>query len=567
MGHADLSAPGTARPQPTAAPAPPARRPARRREGARTRAAWLALALALLAVSAGLRFSALAPDALTNDLGIQFNLSRMTARGAVPLIDFEHGWNAGAWYVGALLYALAGGSATVWAFLREHLFGTFLTGAALLAAGWRLRLPGPWLVGTALAFLWLVKVPHGKYALPALWLLTLLPVGRTGRGWPALALRAGAAAVTFWSHVELALVLTAGVALFDLVGARHVPLRTRLARAGAGPVGLVAALLAQAGVFAALGLPPGELVRQLLADPSRVDVQFHFGYPLLAPPDLRTLLYPASLVLPFVPALWRRLRDPTRLVALLHLSQALIAIRRTDPSHVAAAGTLLALLAVLAAFDLRSARAPDHAVPRDPLARAAAAALGAAWFTAAVAVGFRVEALAAAGGLTLLCLAGVAAGRRGDATWASLGALAAAAGLVAVGLGGHVAGQARASQEQAVEQEVAAVLRRPLDRCVGDDRRVWVVPYPLGLYDALDITNPTPFVMFWYPFRSEHARVVALMDAGAIPAILQFGDWPTSWAGLEDHLAARYQPCATVTLPEDGRTVTVWVGTRNPTAR
>ena len=77
-----------------------------------------------------------------------------------------------------------------------------------------------------------------------------------------------------------------------------------------------------------------------------------------------------TLLVAFVPLVWRRLSDTTRLVAALHLGLALVAIRKMGEMHIGAASVLLALLGVLGAFDLvRSlADSPAHVVPgHDPL--------------------------------------------------------------------------------------------------------------------------------------------------------------------------------------------------------
>jgi hypothetical protein len=525
---------------------------------ARARRWALGAGAAMLAVAAVFALSPLGGRALVNDPGIYFHLSELTARGAVPLVDFEHGWNAGAWYYGALLYLLAGGSPDVWTYLWSTVTGSLLAGLAVLAAGWRLRLGAAWLLALVPATLLLTSVTHAKYAVPAVWFLALLPVGAARNPGVAAALRAGGAAVVAFAHVELGVLLATGTALYDLFGARDLALPDRLVRAAAGPAGLVAGLGLQAGVWALAGLAPSDFLRQLVATPGAVDPEFHFGYPLLAPDDARMLLYPVSLVVPFAPAVWRRLSSPTRLVAFLHLALGLVALRRTDAAHVAAASTLLAALVVLAARDLARAGAGRLPAGRLDPAAAAAFAVGAAWFGLAVALGFRLESLLAITALTLACLAGVAASAGGDRPAVSLGALAAAAVLLLVSLGGALAGRVGEPAGDALAAAVAEAVREPLERCTGGDPRVWVVPYPLGLYRELELVNPTPFVMFWYPFRGEHDRVRALVDADELPAILVFNRWPLTFQGLDADLERRYDLCAEVGVPATGDTVRIW---------
>ena len=57
------------------------------------------LALTIFAVSYGAySMAALDYRSLINDLGAQYYLSKITSEGAVPLVDFQHGWNAGSWW-------------------------------------------------------------------------------------------------------------------------------------------------------------------------------------------------------------------------------------------------------------------------------------------------------------------------------------------------------------------------------------------------------------------------------------------------------------------------------------
>ena len=517
---------------------------------------WVfAAAAALLVTWHGVRIDALGSAALNADLGIQYYLARITAEGAIPLIDFEHGWNSASWYYNALLYLIAGGNPTLWAWLWGPVMGPLFAGVLLLAVARRLRLE-PMMVAVLLAvWVTVTHIPHYKYATAMFWLLVLLPVGAARRDGLALALRLVVPAVVLWFHVELAILLGAGTAMFDLFGDRDTVPRTRLIRGVAVGAGLLAGLAAQLAVYAGLGVPPAEVLRQILFDQTGT-YQLHFGYLLGNPDTWRVLVYPASLVVPFVPVVWRRLATSTRFVALLHLSMALIPIRRPGDGHVASAATLLAVVGVLVAYDLARARNVRLAAPRLRIVGGAAA--GAVWFSAAIYAGFRIESLLAIVALTLLCLVGVAVAWGGDRPWMSVGALLAAAVLVFGGLGGRIVTQVRSDDGDGQAQAIAEVLREPLDQCLGPEREAWVVPSPLTLYDELEISNPTPYYLFWYHFEGDLDGVMARVDAGQIPVIITPYDWPESMHPIVDQLEDRYEVCTRVEVDETGNLVTVW---------
>lgn len=536
----------------------PSRRPAPRRRPAGLAAVVVVGGLLLVAYH-GTRLSALGPADLHADLGIQHYLARITARGAVPLVDFEHGWNTAWWYFSAGLYRLAGGNATLWWFLWAVVFGPLLAGLLLLGAAWRLRLPPAWTAALLAGWVATVHLPQSKYTFPMAWMLVLLPVGAARRDLRAVVARVVVPATVFWFHVELAILLGAGTAMYDLFGAREGAAGQRLTRVAAVGVGLLLGAASQVAVYAAAGIPPGEILRQVLVGQTGV-YDRHFGYPILAPGSFRMLVYPATLVLPFVPAVWRRLSDPTRYVAFLHLSQALIGIRRPGDGHVGAAATLLALLAALVVWDLSRDRLPRLSRPDGPRAAAAAAgalAAGAGWYALAVAAGFRVASLLAIVALSLVCLAGVLAARGGDRPWASVGAVVAAVGLLAAGLVGRTVHEVRADEAGRQAEAIAAALEPAIRDCL-PGRRAWVVPGPLMLYDTLDLENPTPFFLFWYPFEGELDRVRAMIEAGAIPGIVTPSGWPESMAPLVPFIEERYDVCAEQVVPDGGMLVRVW---------
>jgi hypothetical protein len=541
----------------TAPPAPGGRRT---RPGmGPTRWPLLVGGAALLVLFHGARMSALGADGLNADIGIQHFLARSTAQGAIPLIDFEHGWNTASWYFSAALLRLAGGNPSTWVFLWAIAFGPLLAGLLLLVAGWRLRLPAVWTAALLGAWVSTIHLPHSKYAVAMAWMLVLLPVGVGRRRGAAVALRVGLTATVFWFHAELAVLLAAGTAMYDLFGARDSVPVVRVQRLVAVGAGLVLGLGTQVAVYAALGLPAAETLRQVLIGQTGVyDLQF--GYPLGNPQTFRVLVYPATLILPFVPALWRRLSDPTRYVAFLHLSQALIGIRRPGDGHVGSAATLLALLAVLVVHDLLTDPPPGLARPsgaRSVLLAGAGLLLGGAWFAVAVAAGFRVPSFLAIVALSAVCLLGVAAARGGERPWASAGAVLAAVALLATSLAGRTA--TRVAQDAGEEQAeaIAAVAGAEVARCVPDGR-AWVVPSPLMLYATLDLENPTPFVLFWYTFEAELDRVRGMVDAGQIPAIVQPYGWPESMTTIVGFLEDRYELCAEVAVPQTGNLVRVW---------
>lgn len=513
--------------------------------------------VALLAARTLVELHALGSGALSLDLGIQHHLSAETARGAVPIIDFEHGWNALSWYAGAALLVLAGGNPSVWAWLWRQVTGYLLAGVTVLAVGWRLRLSAGWLAGLLGAWLVLPQPPNGKYAIPGLWLLAVLPVGRLARGRPALLARALLAGVTVLLHVDLAVMLSVGVAAFDLLGRGDLPLRDRIRLVAALPAGAGLALAGQAGVYWWLGLPPGELFSFLVLDRLRVVPGTTFNYPLLRPAELIQVLYPPSLLLPFVPPVWRRLTDPARLAALLHLSLGLTALRRGDNDHTVVASALLAVLVVLAARDLvRAGRWP--LAGRRAAAAVPAAALGVVGFLAGILVAFRTASFLAYPALLAVAGAGVWAARHRDLPWSGLGAAGAAAVLAVAGLGARAAGEVTRPGDTRAE-EITAAVRPEVEGCLGGDRRVWVIPHPLRLYTTLEVTNPTPFYLFWPGLAREVPRVRRMVQAGRIPTILQVNTIPPGLrASLGGLVAERYQVCHRQRVATTGDLVTVW---------
>lgn len=550
--------------QPAGRPAPVEQRDPTRREQRLARWAVLAGILALGLAAIG-RLDPLAAQGLSADAGIQFHLAAQTAQGAVPVRDFEHGWNVLSWYYLAVFYVVSFGQASLWAFLWGTAAGPLLAGAVLLVLARRHGLPAGWILGLTAAILLVSDVPNGKYALPALWLFALRPGGRLGAGRAALLGRFLLAGVVVLSHIELALMLCLGTALYDVLGARGLSLVMRAARVAALAAGGLLFFAGQLAVYAGLGISPSDLISFLIIDRAGVSsAATAYDGSLLLPANLLGAVFPASLVVPFVPALWRRLSDTTRLTAGLHLALGLIAIRKPDEGHLGAATTLLALLGVLVAWDLMRGghRLP---LPRPTAGRVAAAVLGAAWLVGTVLAGFSAGSILALPLLLGLTAVGAVAALRGSWPAASAGALLAAAGLTVVSTASMALAEARGPRDELQERVMAAGLAADVDRCLGGDDRAWIVPEPLRLYAALGLENPTPYYLFWAGFVDESPEVLERISSGEVPAVLQVNGWPTSMSVVAPVIEREYELCAEVVtpaIPEEGvvaTSVRIWV--------
>jgi hypothetical protein len=406
-------------------------------------------------------------------------------------------------------------------------------------------------------FLWLTTVISGKYAIPALWLLVVLPVGPLARGRGALLARAGLAGVTMLFHIDLAIMLSAAVAAYDLFGERDLPLSERLLRVAMLPLGAGLAYAGQTVVYAFLGMAPGELFRFLVLDRGGTEEGSNFAYPLFHMPDFRALIYPVTVIAPFVPLVWRRLSDPTRLVAFMHVALALIAIRKPDGGHIAAATVLISVLLVFAARDLFAREAPTLASPSGWVWRVVALLAGAGWSAGAIALGFTWPSLFAAAGLMLLCIGAALVARTGDHPWAGVGA-----GLTALVL---IFGAVPSVLERVPDDDsdqrsaMTAAAAQPLvEDCLGPEREAWIVPLPPTMYDWLGISNPTPWYLFWAGFAQETDRVIGEVDAGEIPVIIQFNEWPPSFERLGPAIEDRYELCGETTVEGTGDRIRVW---------
>jgi hypothetical protein len=549
-----------------AEPLPHVRPPRHRRERlSRTSLAWWAGVLAL-AVGALTRLEPLSATGLGADVGIQFYLAAETARGAVPVLDFEHGWNILGWYYLGLFYVLAGGQATLWSFLWGTVAGRLLAGVVLLTLARRHGLPARWILGLTAGLLLVSDVPNGKYALPALWLLLLRPGGRLDQPRASVIARLLLAAVLLLSHIELAVMLCLGTALYDLFGARGLSLHLRFTRVAALAVGGLLAFAGELAVYASLGVAPGELIRFLIIDRAGVSsAATAYDASLLRPTNLLGAAYPATLVVAFVPAVWRRLSDTTRLTAGLHLALGIIAIRKPDEGHLGAATVLLVVLVVLGAWDLLQTRDVLER-PRVTPGRLLLAVGGGLWLLGAILAGFTAGSLLALPLLVGLTALGAVVGRTRDLPWASAGALVAAVGLTLVSTASLSLAEVRGPRDELQERVMATALEPEVARCLGPGpRQAWVVPEPLGLYTFLDLDNPTPYYLFWAGFVDESDRVLERMAAGEIPAVLQVNGWVASMSEVAPVIEQTYELCAEVAtpaVPEEGipaQTVRIWV--------
>ena len=536
----------------------------RRLLGSRT--AVLLLVIGGIVVLSIFSFTPIPPrHGLIRDRELVFYLSGLTADGELPLVDFQHGWNAGGWWIGSVLYRLADGSPNVFAFLFEHVFGRILAFSALSTAVWRLHRPAALIavVGIGSAAWAAISPPNGKYAIPALWLLALLPTGRQRTSLRLDLLVHGAVAfATLWLHVELAVLLGAGVTFFQLFGNERDPLRTRIARVAALGAGVAVGVASEVAFYATQGVSAGT-VNDLVFGGQAGSFPQQYGWSALHPTSAPAALFPLLVLAPFVPVLWRRAAPETRLAASLSLATAIVALRRHDPQHLAAVSSLFVFTGALLADDLH--RIPERGrddrmvLARRRTARGVALVAGGAWAGAVVFAAVETESLLA--GAALMAGAAVAAlvARRGDWPWASAGALAVLVLLAAVGSGLAVRDRIRSTDPYTQVRTNAEAIRPEVDRCLGDERRAVIATTQLSLYDLLGLENPTPYVQFYYDFRRYAPDLVADMRAGEVPALIETYPLPDWMAEVRDELARSYMPCSQVAVPATGNTITVWV--------
>ncbi|MBO0842894.1 MAG: hypothetical protein J2O46_06890, partial [Nocardioides sp.] len=301
---------------------------------------------------------------LTQDFGAQYHLSEITAHGAIPLVDFQHGWNAGSWWINAVLYLVASGSPTLWYFLWGRLLGAGLGAVVAGLVGVRLRLHPAAMLAMALGVVLLATPLHIKYAMPLLFVLVLLPTGwLEARPRLGAALRVALPALLLWQYVELAVLLTGAAGLFELFGRRGVSWWRRLVNCCQLAGGFAFALVAQALVFRLVwGLSFSSFNEQVVlgqaqtAPTSQYAAWDFFALPTDSGRWLILALYPFLLLMPFVPVVWQRVSDATRLVALSGLVCVVVPIRRVDNPHTTTVSALVLMAVVMAVVEVYERR-------------------------------------------------------------------------------------------------------------------------------------------------------------------------------------------------------------------
>ena len=354
---------------------------------------------------------------LTQDFGAQYHLAEITAHGAIPLVDFEHGWNAGSFWVSAVLYAVASGSPTIWYFLWGRLLGAGLGAVLAAAIGLRLRLHPAVMVAVALGVLLLATPLHIKYTICLLWVFVLLPTGwLESRPRLAAATRVLLPALVFWQYVELAVLLTGASGLFELFARRAAPWRTRILNCVQLAGGFVLGLVVEAVAYKVLwGLSFADFNRQVILgqtathEGSQYAVWNFFDLPTESGRYFILALYPFALLLPFVPLVWQRISDSTRLIALAGLVLVVVPIRRVDNPHTTTVSALVLLAVVLVVAELWEAGPRTSSPSRRPAAWALAL-VGGLWAGATLWIGFGLQSMAGAVLLVALAVAGAILG-------------------------------------------------------------------------------------------------------------------------------------------------------------
>ncbi|MFE3999228.1 hypothetical protein ACFX43_10585 [Nocardioides sp. YIM B13467] len=516
---------------------------------------------------------------LTQDFGAQYHLAEITAHGAIPLVDFEHGWNAGSFWVNAALYAIASGSPTIWYFLWGRLLGAGLGAVLAAAIGLRLRLHPAVMIALALGVLLLATPLHIKYTICLLWVFVLLPTGwLESRPRLAAAARVLLPALVFWQYVELAVLLTGASGLFELFARRAAPWRTRILNCVQLAGGFVLGLVVQAVAYKVLwGLSFADFNRQVILgqtethEGSQYAVWNFFDLPTESGRFFILALYPFALLIPFVPLVWQRISDSTRLIALAGLVLVVVPIRRVDNPHTTTVSALVLLAVVLAVAELYERRASLVEPPEPPgggvskPTRSALvlllAAAGGAWAAAILWIGFGLQSMLGAVLLVALAIAGAVLGGaflRGAIAAVSAGALVVLGCVPALAAIDHLDDMRRDAKSFAVSDSIARWAGPEYERCSGGTREALVMPNYLELYDALGITNPTPYYLFHYDFAQYEDVLVPQLEDGSIPVIIETMPLHTPQPWLTDAIRANYVPCSVVRIEKQATTVTIW---------
>lgn len=512
---------------------------------------------------------------LTQDFGAQYHLAKITAHGAIPLVDFEHGWNAGSFWVNAALYAIASGSPTIWYFLWGRLLGAGLGAVLAAAIGLRLRLHPAVMIALALGVLLLATPLHIKYTICLLWVFVLLPTGWL-ESHPRLAAAARVLlpALVFWQYVELAVLLTGASGLFELFARRSAPWRTRLLNCVQLAGGFVLGLVVQAVAYKLVwGLSFADFNRQVILgqtethEGSQYAVWNFFDLPTESGRFFILALYPFALLIPFVPLVWQRISDSTRLIALAGLVLVVVPIRRVDNPHTTTVSALVLLAVVLAVAELYERRTSlTESKPTRSAFALLLAAAGAAWAAATLWIGFGLQSMLGAVLLVALAIAGATLGALawnkyslGRAVAAvSAGALVVLGCVPALAAVDHLDDMRRDAKSFAVSDSIARWAGPEYERCSGGTREALVMPNYLELYDALEITNPTPYYLFHYDFAQYEDVLVPQLEDGSIPVIIETMPLHTPQPWLTDAIRANYVPCSVVRIEKQATTVTIW---------
>ncbi|MEU0268462.1 hypothetical protein [Nocardioides sp. NPDC006303] len=509
-------------------------------------------------------------EPLTGDRGAQYYLGKLTAEGAVPLVDFQHGWNAGSWWVNSLVYRLAGGDPLWWEFFLGRFFGVTLSAVLVAAMGLRRRVHPAAMAAMALAVLTLASPAQVKYVLPVVFAFILLPGGRLDSGRWSLVVRVLVPAALFWQHVELAILLTGAAGLYELIGRDEAAVRERLTRCVALAAGILVGVVSEVLFFRiGYGMSLAEFNRQVVFGQAQ---QFpnHFGWPFFdVPSDGKgyeiVAVYPFLLLLMFVPVIWRLASDPTRFLALCALLLATVPIRRPGPGHAETVSALVfaALIFVLCdVYDRRDQISfpsrPRSVSPWQTVTAIVGFATGAAWVGAALAFGFGAHSLI--GPLILVLVVSVM--MIGTRLRARLVAVSAGACLVlgVVPLAAaveHVDDLSRDSRQLEAAEVWGDAIQPEMTRCLKGGRTAFVLGNQLSLYDALDVENPTPFYLFHYDFDRNEKQLTAMMANGEVPVVLQTtamarGGW------VETAIESDYEPCAEVWIAEEHKRFRIW---------
>lgn len=506
---------------------------------------------------------------LTQDFGAQYHLAEITAHGAIPLVDFEHGWNAGSFWVSAVLYAVASGSPTIWYFLWGRLLGAGLGAVLAAAIGLRLRLHPAVMLAVALGVLLLATPLHIKYTICLLWVFVLLPVGPLeSRPRLAAAARVLLPALVFWQYVELAVLLTGASGLFELFARRAAPWRTRIVNCVQLAGGFVLGLVVEAAAYKVLwGLSFADFNRQVILgqtathEGSQYAVWNFFDLPTESGRYFILALYPFALLLPFVPLVWARVSDSTRLIALAGLVLVVVPIRRVDNPHTTTVSALVLLAVVLVVAELYRPSIESVSKPTPSLIALPLAAVGGIWAAVTLWIGFGLQSMLGAVALVVLAIAGSVLGAaflRGTVAAVSAGALVVLGCVPALASVDHLNDMRRDAKSFQVTDAITRWAGPEYERCSGGTREALVMPNYLQLYDTLDLTNPTPYYLFHYDFAQYEDVLVPQLEDGSIPVIIETMPLHTPQPWLTDAIHADYVPCSIVRIEKQATTVTIW---------